>query len=394
MPSLTSKSQRSESNRQPPHYECGALPIEATLAVALWANLAFYRSNVRLINRVAAPCRITMATTLLACDFARCNSSDVSYLPLVACFSSLHWPLASSPKSTSGRFDVKVVPAFPQLEWPEWLRGLDEGKPRDPRPLLLTGAGDGTNRIFVVSEYGTIHVWPNDPTANEMKTFLDIRERVQYDDKKNEEGFLGLAFHPQYKENGEFFVYYSVKPTKEKPHVTVISRFRVSKTIPIGLIRRAKKFSCGSSTVLEPQRRHDRLRAGRLSVRRPGRRRRRDDPHGNGQNLNTLLGKILRIDVDHKDPGLKYAIPKDNPFADRGDEARGEIWAMAFATCGGSRSIARRATCGPATSVRTCGRRSTSFVAAATTAGTCAKRCTRLFRKTARSKKAAGRGPI
>ena len=83
--------------------------------------------------------------------------------------------------------NVKIEPAFPNVKWPDWVRGLDEGKPRDPRPLLFMGAGDGTNRIFVGSEYGTIHVWPNDPSASEMKTFLDIRNRVQYDDKQNEE---------------------------------------------------------------------------------------------------------------------------------------------------------------------------------------------------------------
>ena len=53
----------------------------------------------------------------------------------------------------------------------------------------------------------------------------------------------------------------------------------------------------------------------------------RDDPHANAQNLEVLLGKILRIDVDHKDAGKNYAVPKDNPFADRGGNVRGEIWA-------------------------------------------------------------------
>jgi glucose/arabinose dehydrogenase len=222
---------------------------------------------------------------------------------------------------------VKIEPAFPNVKWPDWVRGLEEGKPRDPRPLLLMGAGDGTNRIFVGSEYGTVHVWPNDPSASEMKTFLDIRDRVQYDDKQNEEGLLGLAFHPKFKENGEFFVYYSKKPTKDNPHVTAVSRFRVSKDDPnvadpnseevIMTIKHPYWNHKGGTIVFGPDSYlYIGLGDGGL----------RDDPHGNGQNLKTVLGKILRIDVDHKGPGLGYAIPKDNPFAGRND-ARGEIWA-------------------------------------------------------------------
>jgi glucose/arabinose dehydrogenase len=231
--------------------------------------------------------------------------------------------------------DVQVAPAFPDLQWPEWTRITEDGKPQEPRPIVLTGAGDGTNRIFVMSQHGTIHVWPNDSKVAEMKTFLDIRDRVQYDDKMNEEGFLGLAFHPKYKENGEFYVYYSAKPTKKSPHVTQISRFRVSndpdKADPASeeaLLRIKHPFwnHKGGTIVFGPD--------GYLYV-GLGDGGSRDDPQGNGQNLKTLLGSILRIDVDHKDQGLEYAIPKDNPFVGRGDEARGEIW------CHGIRNVWR-----------------------------------------------------
>ncbi len=223
---------------------------------------------------------------------------------------------------------VKVVPAFPNLEWPDWLRDLDSGKPRDPRPLLLMGAGDGTNRVFVGTEYGTVHVWPNDPKVDKMETFLDIRDRVQYIDSQNEEGLLGLAFHPQYKENGQFFVFYSKKPTKDQPHVTVLSRFRVSKDDPNRADPASEEVLLtipqlywnhkGGTIVFGPD---GYLYVGLGDGGAGG------DPHDNGQNLSTLLGKILRIDVDHKDPGLQYAIPKDNPFANHGNSVRGEIWA-------------------------------------------------------------------
>jgi len=231
---------------------------------------------------------------------------------------------------------VKVMAAFPKLDWPEWLRGLDVGKPRDPRPLLILGAADGTNRIFAGSEYGTVHVWPNAPDAGEMQTFLDIRERVQYDDNQNEEGFLGLAFHPRYKDNKQFFVYYSQKPTAENPHVTVVSRFRLLPDNPnradpnseeiIMQIRHPYWNHKGGTIVFGPD--------GYLYI-GLGDGGSAYDPHGNGQKLTTVLGKILRIDVDHKVPGLQYAIPKDNPFAGRGSSARGEIW------CYGIRNVWR-----------------------------------------------------
>lgn len=224
--------------------------------------------------------------------------------------------------------NVGIAPAFPHVKWPEAVTGADTGLPRDARPVLITGAMDGTNRVYVATEYGTVHCWKNDPNADTMTTFLDIRDRVQYDDKTNEEGFLGLAFHPKFKQNGEFFVYYSAKPTKEHPHLSVISRFHVSVADP----NRADPAS--EEVVLkipQPYWNHNGgtivfgpdgylyigLGDGGLA----------NDPHGNGQNLKTLLGSILRIDVDQKDVGRNYAIPKDNPFVGRGDGARGEIWA-------------------------------------------------------------------
>ncbi len=223
---------------------------------------------------------------------------------------------------------VSIVSAFPRLKWSGGLIGADTGLHRDARPLLLTGCGDGTNRIFVATEYGTVHGWKNDPNTDTMTTFLDIRDRVQYDDKVSEEGFLGLAFHPKFKQNGEFFVYYSAKPTAENPHLSVISRFHVSRDNPNQADPKSEEVIL---KIPQPYANHN----GGTLVFGPdgflyiglGDGGAANDPHGNGQNLKTLLGSILRIDVDHKDQGLSYAIPKDNPFVGRGDAARGEIWA-------------------------------------------------------------------
>jgi glucose/arabinose dehydrogenase len=232
--------------------------------------------------------------------------------------------------------EVSTAPAFPKLRWPDWLTGADAGLAQEPRPLIITGAGDGTNRIFVATQPGTIHVFPNDPDVEQMETFLDLRDRIHYRvPQENEEGFLGLAFHPDYEENGEFFVYYTYDYPTERERKSIISRFRVEKNDP-------NRADPGSEEVImeipQPYWNHD----GGTLVFGPdgylyiglGDGGSARDPHGHGQNLGTLLGSILRIDVDHRDEGRAYAIPKDNPFVDR-EGARGEIW------CYGIRNVWR-----------------------------------------------------
>src|SRR5207247_1371502 len=97
------------------------------------------------------------------------------------------------------------------------------------RPIFLTHAGDGSNRIFLPTQHGVIHVFPNDAKATATRVFLDISARVRYSDDENEQGLLGMAFHPDYPKNGEFFLFYTDKRAKLQ---NVVSRFRVSKDDP------------------------------------------------------------------------------------------------------------------------------------------------------------------
>lgn len=219
---------------------------------------------------------------------------------------------------------LKVEPAFPNLTFTGWSPESPEGLPQPIRPIVLTHAGDGSNRVFVATQRGVIHVFPNDQAATKTEVFLDIQDRVIYNDKQNEEGFLGLAFHPKYVENGEFYVYYT---TRKEPHTSVISRFRVSSSDPdkavavseeeIMRIKQPFWNHNGGTVAFGPD--------GYLYI-GLGDGGSANDPFGNGQNLETLLGSVLRIDVDRKDPGLNYAIPKDNPFVGKAG-ARPEIYA-------------------------------------------------------------------
>jgi glucose/arabinose dehydrogenase len=229
---------------------------------------------------------------------------------------------------------LEAVTAFPKLQWTGWSGETPEGKVVHHRPIVLTHSGDGSNRVFVATEHGVIHVFPNDPNAEKTEIFLDIQDRVRYNDKQDEEGFLGLTFHPRYKENGEFFVFYTVKQAK-KPHTNVISRFHVRKENPNQADPASEEVLL---TIEHPFWNHDGgtlafgpdgylyIAAGDGGL--------AADPFRNGQNRQTLLGKILRIDVDHKEGTKAYAIPKDNPFVSQAD-ARPEIF------CYGLRNVWR-----------------------------------------------------
>ena len=189
------------------------------------------------------------------------------------------------------------------------------------RPVDLQHAGDNSNRIFVVEQEGIIYVFTNDASATGKKVFLDIRSKV--DDAGNEEGLLGLAFHPDYETNGYFYVNY----TATNPDRTVISRFNVSSNVDQADAASEKVLL----TFAQPYSNHN---GGQVSFGpdgflyiATGDGGSGGDPHDNGQNRATLLGKILRIDVNKQENGKEYGIPTDNPFAGNSSGYKEEIYA-------------------------------------------------------------------
>jgi glucose/arabinose dehydrogenase len=224
-----------------------------------------------------------------------------------------------------GELPLQPVLAFPDIQWSGWSPVTEDGLAQPFRPLQITHAGDGSNRLFVLTQRGIIHVFENKHDVKQSKVFLDIGKRSSYFDKQNERGLLGLAFHPHYRENGEFFISYTTN--SDVPFDEVISRWRVDPNDP----NRADPNS--EEEILRVKQPYWNHNAGSLAFGPDGYLYialgdggSGGDPHENGQNLRTLLGKILRIDIDRTEGRRPYSIPSDNPFLDD-PSARGEIWA-------------------------------------------------------------------
>jgi glucose/arabinose dehydrogenase len=201
-------------------------------------------------------------------------------------------------------------------------------------PVYMVEAPDGTGRLFIVDQAGLVRIITGEGELL-AEPFLDVRDRmVSFRPGFDERGLLGLAFHPQYVDNGRFFVYYSAPLRPGGPegwdHTSHISEFHVSSD-PNLADHDSERIIM---QVDQPQFNHN---AGTL-VFGP------DDGYlyialgdgggandvglghspviGNAQDLTNLLGSILRIDVDSGDP---YSIPEDNPFVE--EIGRDEIYA-------------------------------------------------------------------
>jgi glucose/arabinose dehydrogenase len=234
----------------------------------------------------------------------------------------------SLPQPIHGKLSLKGELAFPKIHWDQWDPLTESGNLQKLRFIELTYPKDRPERLFAVSQAGEIFSFENRNDVKESKLFLDLTKKVNpfTGQGANEQGLLGLAFHPQFKSNGVFFVNY----TRNGDDRTIVSRFRVSKDDPL-------KADPGSEEVIldveQPFKNHN---GGSIEFGPDGflyiafgDGGLRNDPKATGQDLSQLLGKILRIDVDITSDGRNYGIPTDNPFRET-PGARPEIFAYGF----------------------------------------------------------------
>lgn len=204
------------------------------------------------------------------------------------------------------------------------LKSAFPNLPKFSLPIELVQAYDGTNRLFVAQQRGLIYLFDNTPAVSVRKTFLNLSGKVS--PSGSELGLLGLAFHPDYENNRYFYVNYTFDSASA--YFSRISRFTASSVNPdtalVGteliLITLAQPFSNhnGGKVAFGPD--------GYLYI-SFGDGGSGGDPQGNGQNRSTLLGSILRINVDSSANGKNYSIPNSNPFFGNSSGYKEEIYA-------------------------------------------------------------------
>ena len=247
----------------------------------------------------------------------------------------------------------------PKMKRVPWTTSRVKGSPEPPPPFkvvraypnirfkkpLLMARTPAMNRWFVGEEDAVLYSFEDKPDAK-AEVFLDLRKELKFihlhPDAKDVQHVYGLVFHPDFEKNRQCFVCYTMRGKKGQQNLedgTRVSRFLVTKTDPPRIDPDSEEIVL---TFLQGGHNGGDLHFGRdgmlyistgdaTSPNPP-------DALNTGQDVSDLLSSILRIDINRKDPGKKYAVPKDNPFVpphappSQGGEkiARPEIWAYGF----------------------------------------------------------------
>ncbi len=173
------------------------------------------------------------------------------------------------------------------------------------KPVFVTHAGDGSGRLFIVEQGGRIKILRNGSVL--ATPFLNISAKVS---KGSEQGLLGLAFHPDYEVNGRFYIYYT-----DVNGDIVIARHLVSGNPDVASATALTILKIGHPTYTNHNGGMLAFGPDRYLYAGTGDGGSSGDPGNHGQSRDTLLGKILRIDIDNTAPGKNYAIPPGNPYA-------------------------------------------------------------------------------
>ncbi len=188
-------------------------------------------------------------------------------------------------------------------------------------PLLARQAPGDDSKWYVMEKRGSIRVFENQNDVSSAATFIDISNKIVADGEK---GLLGFTFHPDFKDNQTVFLSYTLPPANRP--ISIISKFTVSngtidKSTEVEILRLEQPYSNHNGGGIEfgPD---GLLYIGFGDGGSGG------DPQKHGQNTNTLLGAMVRIDVDKSENGKNYAIPADNPFVSGGGKPEIYAWGI------------------------------------------------------------------